>query len=108
MPGTAHRHSTYIHTRKREIYTERELKKSTSSQPGMFVLVQVERAHAQLARMLLDVVQQPKPLRDDAEVRTSVHIGVPALRNELSQILPRGGGGGGGEDVNGPRLCMYS
>lgn len=59
----------------------------TSSELGVFVLVEVERAHAQLARVFFHAVQVTEPLRNGAEIRPSVHVCMPALRNQFSQIL---------------------
>lgn len=53
----------------------------------MFLLVEVERAHAVLRGLLLVGVEVPQPFRDRSEVRSPVDVGVPALRNQLSEIL---------------------
>lgn len=55
----------------------------------MRVLVEVDRAHAEFTRMLRVAVESAKTFRDRSEVRSSVHIRVPALGDELSEILQK-------------------
>lgn len=53
----------------------------------MLVLIQIERAHTKLARVLLPDVEVTKSLGDRSKVGPSVHVRVPALRNQFSQVL---------------------